>query len=502
VKAPAARLRVALVLALCSCACSDSGSAHATGALGPGTQRLSAAPFPGELQEVDPAAVELLRRSAAEVDAHSEEAEPWSRLGAAYHAHRLFALARVCYEQRLLRAADDARTWYLAALVEEELGEPARAEACLEESLRIDAGYPPTHWRLGLSRLARGELAGAEAAMRAALQRAPQDAASVVGLARVLLQARRETEAVVLLEQHLARLPSDDNARFLLGTALCRIGRTEEGARALAGSAGAEPVQSDPWRAEVLSLRQGYRAEFLQALDHLGAGRVERAVAMLEELHRRAPEDTLVHVNLHRAYRLQGDLQRAIDLLLEAREIDPLEEIVHLHLAGAYRELARQGAVLDDAVLAQALASSQRACELSPTYADAHGLRGDVLADLRRPDESTEAYAQAAALDRTSAMWQEKAGLGLCRVGRWADAVAPLRRLDLLQPDSPRTLFYLSAALANSGQVAEALDPIERARRLAPQDAVIEKAWGDIQRSLEGLQGLERSGSSADEGGE
>ena len=80
-------------------------------------------------------------------------------------------------------------------------------------------------------------------------------------------------------------------------------------------------------------------------------------------------------------------------------------------------------------------------------------------------------------------MWHDKAGQSLCRAGRWREAVPVLRQLDVLQPNSKRTLFYLSAALANSGRLDEAQAPLEQARRLAPKDAIILEALKDLERS-------------------
>lgn len=450
-----------------------------------GTGELARAPLPEDTDGLDPAALELVRRAAAEVDADARRPEPWTRLGMAFHANRRFELARTCYAQRLLRDPEDARTWYRLALVEDQLGETDRAIAQLEESSRLAPSYAPAHWRRGLLHLRRGELERAEECMRSALAIAPHDAAAVVGMARVRLQQGRPADAAALLEEHLERLPRDGNARFLLGTAYRNLGRTEEAARTLGAGAGGDPVWEDPWEAEVVALRRGYRTEFFEAVDLLAAGKVQRAIAILEELHRRQPDDTLIHINLHRAYRMNGELDRAIALLREAREIDPLLDVVYLHLAGALRDKARESGESPDRTLLQsALESIERACELSPTYADAHGLRGDVLSDLGEVERATDAYARAANLDHDSVMWNEKAGLALCQAGRWEEAVPLLRRLDVLQPGSKRTLFLLSAALANSGHLEEARGSLEAARRLAPDDPVILKAIGDLDRKL------------------
>jgi tetratricopeptide (TPR) repeat protein len=457
-------------------------------------------PMPADFGDLDSSAVELIRSAGEELDQDPENPHAWTRLGIVLHAHRRFEMARTCYEQRLLRDTEDARSWYFLALIEEEQGAPERAIERFEQALRLAPDYPPVHWRLGYLFLGRGELERAEAALQAALALAPEDAASVVGLARVRLQQQRFPEAVMLLEEHLLRLPRDGNARYLLGIAYRGAGRMEEAARVLGQGSGADPIRKDPWLEELFSQRRGYRTDFLRAVDLLNQGQIDPALHLLLELRERQPDDTLVHVQLHRAYRMKGELDKAIELLLEARAIDPLHEIIHLHLAGAYREraLGRAGGP-DVPVLELALSSAQRACEVSPTYAAAHGLLGDVLTDLGRGEEAAEAYVQAATLDRDSIMWHQKASFALCRAGRFAQALPLLERLDTLEPESSRTLFFLGAALANTGRLEEARSKLERARSLAPGDESVRKALQDLDRAAASRSG---SGSPADPGGE
>jgi Flp pilus assembly protein TadD len=164
--------------------------------------------------------------------------------------------------------------------------------------------------------------------------------------------------------------------------------------------------------------------------------------------------------------------------------------MIHLHLAGAYLHKAKQaGDAPDRGLLGIALESIRQACELSPTFANAHGLRGDILLELKQEERSTEAFAKAAGLDRTSIMWHRKAGRALCDAARWQEAVPLLRRLDLLQPGSKRTLFLLSAALANSGQLAEARAPLEAAQKLAPEDPTLLKALADLDAARRRAEG-------------
>jgi len=452
-----------------------------------------------DLGELDASAQEAIRAAAAELDASIESPELWTRLGRLYQAHRRFQPARTCYEQRLARDPGDPKTWYALALALDQLADPEGALRALARTRELDPAYAPARWRAGRLLLGLGRLEEAEAEFAAALDLAPEDAAATVGLARVRLQEQRPDEAVELLEAYTERQPDDANARYLLGTAYRAAGRMEEAARALAAGQGGDPVQRDPWDDEILALRTGARTDFLQAVGLIGEGRVDEGIERLEALRADAPDDPLILINLHRAYRMRGELDRAIDLLIEARRLDPMDDMVHLHLAGAFRDKAHQaGDPPDRALLMLALESATQVCELSPTYANAHGLRGDVLADLGRTDEATAEFEQAARLDPGSAMWQSKAGAALARANRWADALVVLRRLDALQPDQPRTLLVLAAALANTGRVDEAREPMERAGRLGKDDPTVLAALADLEQAIRSAE--ESAGAEGDEG--
>jgi tetratricopeptide (TPR) repeat protein len=445
--------------------------------------RLVGVPALGALDDLGAEAAARIEQAAADLAADVESPASWLELGAVLHAHGRLALARSAYQQTLLRAPGDARAWYWLAWLEEEHS-PERTLLCLAECARNAPDQAPVHWRMGTLQLGWNRLEEADRSFRAALERAPGDAAAVVGLARVRLQEGRPEEAARLLEEHLRRTPQDRHARFQLGRAYRELGRPEDAQRMQAGAVGADPLERDPWREELLARRQGPRADFLRAMELLERGDAAAALPLLEGLRTRTPGDVLVLIGLHRALRMGGDLERALTLLVEARDLDPSSDVVRLHLAGIYRERAhREGAAQGRAWLERALAESERAVELAPTHASAIGLRGDVLLDLGRTEEALVDWTRAAELDRGAPQWQEQAGLALCRAGRWGEAVPFLRRLDSLQPRVPRILLQLAAALANSGELDGALAPLEEARALAPADPSIQKALEDLARA-------------------
>jgi tetratricopeptide (TPR) repeat protein len=448
----------------------------------PEVARASVAPDVSRLTGLDPAAMEALQAAATEVDRAPDSTMAWNDLATRLHAHTQLDLAKTCYQEVLRRAPQDAQAVYRLALIDEELGHGQEAFEGLERAAALATEYAPAHWRLGLALFEGGQLERAEDELRRALAIVPGDAAASVGLARVQLAQEQDEEAARTLEEHLLRHPDDANARFHLGTAYRRLGRVEEATRALAGSTGGEPLQDDPWMAEVMALRTGQRSDFLSAVERLDRGEIPEATRQLETLLAADGEDVLVLLNLQRAYRMSGRLDEALALLERARAIDPTQDLLHVYLAGAQREKARSGGALPDpSILALALESARQAVALSPTFASAHGMLGDVLNDLARREEATASWCEAARLGRGDVMWQEKAGQALCLLGRWAEAVPFLQQWDTLRPDHPQALLMLSAALANSGQLDAARVPMERLRTIAPDDPVVQEAWQKLE---------------------
>ncbi|MFT5048793.1 MAG: tetratricopeptide (TPR) repeat protein [Chlamydiales bacterium] len=484
-------LAVGLLLAASLAGC--GGAAPGTGSTEAGTDsalieatRATAAPQLDQLEGLDQRAADAIRNAADELASSIDRSSAWTGLGILLHAHRRFEAARSCYEQGLLRDPHDARTWYFRALIDDQLGATDRAERGLERCLEIEASYPPAHWRLGLLQLGRGDLERAEESMLAALAISPHDAASVVGLARVRMQQGDGAAAVDLLEAHTERIPGDDNARFLLGTAYRQVGRMQDAARVLATGAGADPIRNDPWQAVIIGHRRGYRADFLEATEVLARGEVKRAIALLERLREQQPDDTLVQLSLHRALRADGALDESIGLLLETREREPLHEMVHLHLAGAYLEQAKLGGdPADQVLLLAALQCSQRARELAPSYPSAHGMHGDILTALDQTDAATDAYLLAAELGRDSIQWHRLSARSLCAAGRWQEALRVLDRLDVLEPDSARTLYFIGVAHGSTGQLERARVALARAVELAPDDQGIDAAYERVLSALD-----------------
>jgi tetratricopeptide (TPR) repeat protein len=123
-------------------------------------------------------------------------------------------------------------------------GEVNEARPRLEEAARRGARDPETWHTLGLVRLHLGDLDGAEEAYRAGADLDPARAESWLGLATVAVARGDAPGALEAYDQLLARRPRFAAAQLGRAWALGKLGRIEEGSRALdrAEELGAPPA--------------------------------------------------------------------------------------------------------------------------------------------------------------------------------------------------------------------------------------------------------------------
>jgi len=127
-----------------------------------------------------------------------------------------------------------------------------------------------------------------------------------------------------------------------------------------------------------------------------------------------------------------------------------------------------------------ALEACERALEADPDLADAHALSGRCLAYLNRVDEAERRLLRALDLDRDCL----EAWFGLALVS-WLraddrEALDHLQRCRRLAPDDEAVLAQLIGAYGNVGQVEEAGRLYEEAFRIHPDSAEIPYQWGQV----------------------
>ncbi|HSD22651.1 MAG TPA: tetratricopeptide repeat protein, partial [Anaeromyxobacter sp.] len=109
------------------------------------------------------------------------------------------------------RMPAEAAVWY--ALTDVSLGRAARARALLEKLAEARTPPPLVHAALGRALEAEGNLAGAERAYRAAMEREPRAPEGATGLGRVLVARGMAKDAIAPLENAVRLDPADLETR-------------------------------------------------------------------------------------------------------------------------------------------------------------------------------------------------------------------------------------------------------------------------------------------------
>ncbi|MCZ6735528.1 MAG: tetratricopeptide repeat protein, partial [Planctomycetota bacterium] len=309
------------------------------------------------------------------------------------------------------------------------------------------------------------------------------------------------TIAVGYLEEAIRLTAEYGTARYVLGQALRKLGRTEAAMQQLElaeQQRNEEPRVPDPLRQRLDALRTGAIDALHRGIDLLQQGQVEHAIALLEEAVRINPDLPEAHGQLGTALLKRGQLEHAEASLRRALNLDPnfVDALYNLgliaHRRNNYSEAARHFAL---------------AVSIRPQHFDAHLGLGADLSRLGRTDEAIEHLRAAARLRPDDPRPYKRLGSALAALGRYEEAIRWLRDgVQRLPNDAsiadrlawilatcpqeqwrvsaealriaeavcrrtnnavPQALDTLAAALANLGRFEEAIAAAEQALQMA-----------------------------------
>ena len=373
----------------------------------------------------------LIDEKRAAALAAPDDKQAWGILGQAFEANGFHAQAITSYEYAIAIGDGEALPWYRIGICQQEQGDLVAAADAFATAAELDPALPSVHWRLGWALLGLGRFAEAEESLTRAAERDTEHSAPLLGLARADLEQGRPAEAAARLEPRLARPGASSYSRFLLANAYRGLGREDDSARLLAslgGTAPSPPEWDDPTTEALSVFRVGYGQRSEEAQDLLKKGRVDRAVPLLEELHRRRPEDVMTSINLAAGYIASGRLDESLELLegLEASHGDRFNVVMNL--------------------------------------AAVHLMAG-------RADEALEYGERAATIDPSKLRPHELIGIVWLNRGEHRKALEPLTRAVQLAPNSLSSLTALANAQVRSGLWASARDSFARSATLSPNRA-------------------------------
>lgn len=415
-----------------------------------GTQQAVAAalPAPPDLSGA-PAAIRD-RLAAAEGRARSrfKSVEGLRELTRLYHANGYPEEALHGYRALQQLEPGEARWFHLAALLTAGYGELDPALELWKRATALDPAYKPAWLRLGETYLKANRPAEAEAAFKEVLQRTPDDAYALFGLARLDFEAQRWEDARQKLETVVNR------TNYTVGYDLIvslyeRLGQRDRATaiRAAAKASGAYRDPADPWAdALIEDCFEPYRLG-------IAAGNLARnsdpagAVRLLQRAVEIAPNDVSAIFQLGTLLIQQGDHAGAIQQLRRCTELSP-------DFADGWANLSALQEMLGEKSAAErTLAEGLKNCPQSP------GLHLQFARNLQKAGRLGEAITEFQTSIRLRPNEPDAyldLGTLYIRQGRNAEGVAEMQRALAAEPGHPMALSVLAFNAIQSGDENEA----------------------------------------------
>lgn len=345
----------------------------------------------------------------------------------------------------------------------------------------IEGAHPRSPKALDLSgyaHLASGDLDGAVARFKQALDIDPKYAAAHINLARADVAAKRPDRAQQRLETFLRGRAPDLGAQLELATIARALG-DEESERAWLETA----QKSNRWTLEpglrlvrfhlarqntdaALEIIRDLKTRapgsrevaLLEANVEALSGKPTEAIALYQEQLEGRPHDPQTLLLLASAQWKAADLDSARETLARAIEIDPSDLGARMALASLELQSRRDEAALD---LAQAIQHD------FPDRPNGYVVEAKVHDAMGRPTQAADAYQKAFQLPGGDAVAMPLA-TALYSSGRPSDAIPLLLMRVRQQPQDTAALLLLGLAYQASGEDKAAILRYEQARELAP----------------------------------
>ena len=380
---------------------------------------------------------EAERLASTSTDA-SARAAAWGNLGMLYHAHRLRFLARDAYALALAEA-ETVRWRYLHGIALAELGEIERAARDFRVVTSAMPDNMPAWYRLGVSLLLSGELAGAQTALGRAREIDDDSALVLAALADVAGARGDHRAALGLLTRAVELEPEAGQLAYKLAMTHRALGDVERASAWLARSPDNRlaPKIDDPVLLDVAQMSRSARFYEIAADWALGRGDLGAAIEALKSASDLSPDDAGLAVRLAAVMGDAGRRDEAVAQVRRALALNKDSSAAWYRLAWLLR--GADAEVAEDAV-GRALAITADA--RSRALAGAFAMRAE------RFDEAAGHYEALVALRPTDSYghyWLAMARLGGedCRARQgfaealrlrpdWGEAHIALARADAL----------------------------------------------------------------------
>jgi tetratricopeptide (TPR) repeat protein len=356
-------------------------------------------------------------------------------------------------------AADKDGVYPTLALARLRAREGKADEALALAQKASAAGGADGQAALGRAQEAKGDLAAAEAAYKAAGGADGKNLAATIGYARVLRRTGRAAEALPLLEKVTAAAPGAVEAYKESARVKIAVGR---GADALGDAATAAAMaENDP---DAVRVQQ--EATVAKALAYVAQNQPDLAIQDLTELRDKNPDLALARVGLGRAYAAKRQPDQALVELNKAVELEPANAEAQYQLGYVQLILKRNAAA--------AVGPLEKAVAAEPGNLDYRTQLGAALAAANQPDRAVEELTKV-----TSAPGYNKADawiyLGQAQVTakKYKDAIASLEKAGAIVPDNMQVETFLAWSYFGLKDSKNFIDHGRKAKALGQKEATL-----------------------------
>jgi tetratricopeptide (TPR) repeat protein len=461
---PLARSRAAAqgLLALLAACGGDSGKSAV---------RLAAPPG------LEPALAELVEAQLAKIRDRPRDGGEVAHLALIYEANRQWAPAREAFDAAIALAPDEPLLAVHGALARTNLGDPEGARALLQARADRFSSCAPLQYSLGELALDAGDLATAGRAFERTTAAVPQQPEGYFGCGLVELRQGHADRARELFSKALALDSSFLQAWYPLGLALAALGREGEAEAAMErGREVRRRRMRDALNAQLGELAVTRDEVLERASAWIESGRADQAVAKLEALAKRMPDDALVHFNLGVAHWSARKPAEALAELERARSLDG-------SLAGLDANLALALLALRRPVEAQI--AIQRAFPREERVARTQRILAGVSEALGDPATALRARQRAVELDPSDPAARSELGRTYAQAEQWRLAEEQFRAQAELAPQDWHAHSDLARVLYAQQRREEASVALGSARRAAGADPAAAQELAQIAKALE-----------------
>jgi len=328
-------------------------------------------------------------------------------------------------------AADATGVWPTIALARARAAQGKGDEAVeLAKKAEAAGGGAPASAALGAAQEARRDLVAAEAAYRAGLAAEDGAVSPTLGLARVLRKTNRAAEAEPLLQKVIAKAPGAVEAYKESARVKIALNRPDE---AFGDASTAAAMAENDLDAQRLVLE----VTVAKALQAVRTGQVDQAIQDLTALRDKDPNLAEVRLGLAKAYIAKRQPDAALPELQKAVELDADNADAQFQL-GFVQHVMKANA-------AAALPAYEKAVAAEPENTTYRTNLGAVLSELKQTDR---AVAELTKVVETP---------GYNRAEAW---------------------IYLGQAQISAKRFKEALEALNKAAEIAPNNAQVEAYLG------------------------